>query len=498
MPIDFSDSNHKFLEFRGTGFSTRNDPKDSNNKVGQFYNDGSNATQGFYIDLTRSIDLETQKEITLSFYSFDPNSHNITLKLENGINPDVYVNQAFSVPSPSDWKTINFDFENAKYSSNGSSVNASGTYNRLTIFIDDGQTIAGTYLIDNISDGSTPTDPNALDIIYNDLVWFDEFNGEDLNTNKWYHQTYGPNGGAWFNGELQHYTDSNTNSFVSEGNLHIVAKKEQVNLNGVTLGYSSARLNSKYAFTYGRVDVRAKLPEGNGTWPAIWTLGKNISETGAYWQTQGFGNTGWPACGEIDIMEHGLHATNTVSSALHTPDQHANTVNTATKDLDNVADNFHVYSMNWSQDQITFMIDGVGYYTFKPNPKNPATWPFDIDQFLLLNVAIGGYSGTPDSNFTESSMVIDYVRVYQNNTASIDDVFSSKFTVYPNPSSGIINIKTDQKINKIEIYSTLGKRVFVKNNSNSSVNIKNLKAGIYFLKIFSEMKVATKKIIIKK
>ncbi|MDG1397445.1 MAG: family 16 glycosylhydrolase [Polaribacter sp.] len=498
MPIDFSDSNHKFLEFRGTGFSTRNDPKDSNNKVGQFYNDGSNATQGFYMDLTRSIDLDTQKEITLSFYSFDPNSHNITLKLENGINPDVYVNQAFSVPSPSDWKTINFDFENAKYSSNGSSVNASGTYNRLTIFIDDGQTIAGTYLIDNISDGSTPTDPNALDVIYNDLVWFDEFNGEDLNTNKWYHQTYGPNGGLWFNGELQHYTDSNTNSFVSGGNLHIVAKKEQVNLNGVTLGYSSARLNSKYAFTYGRVDVRAKLPEGNGTWPAIWTLGKNISETGAYWQTQGFGNTGWPACGEIDIMEHGLHATNSVSSALHTPSSSGNTINTATKDLDNVADNFHVYSMNWSPDQITFMIDGVGYYTYKPSSKNSATWPFDIDQFLLLNVAIGGYSGTPDTNFTESSMVIDYVRVYQNNTASIDDVFSSKFTIYPNPSSGIINIKTDQKINKIEIYSTLGKRVFVKNNSNSSVNLENLKAGIYFLKIFSEMKIATKKIIIKK
>ncbi len=254
---------------------------------------------------------------------------------------------------------------------------------------------------------------NESDKVYNNLVWADEFDGNTLDTDKWFHQTIGPNGGKWYNDELQHYTDSETNSFVADGNLHIVAKKETKTQNGVRLNYTSARLNSKYAFTYGRVDVRAKLPEGNGTWPAIWTLGKNINEAGAYWQTQGFGNTNWPACGEIDIMEHGLHAINEVSSALHTPSSSGNTVNTAKKSLPNVAENFHIYSMNWSPNQITFLIDNISYYTYKPSSKNANTWPFDAEQFLLLNVAMGGFSGNPATNFSESSMIIDYVRVYQ-------------------------------------------------------------------------------------
>ena len=413
MPIDFENNNQVFTGFSGSGFSTRQDPLDNSNKVGQFFNNGSDANQGFFINLTRDINLDNQKTITLSFYAFDPNAHTVLLKLENGTNADVEVKQTVSGSSSSAWKTVTFDFSKAKFSANENTTNASGTYRKLVVFIDISETKAGTYLIDNISDGSVATDPNALDIIYSDLVWSDEFNDGALDTDKWFHQTFGPNGGQWFNGELQHYTNSNTNSFVDNGNLHIVAKKETINQNGVTLNYSSARLNSKYAFTYGRVDVRAKLPEGNGTWPAIWTLGKNISETGAYWQTQGFGNTSWPACGEIDIMEHGLHAINEVSSALHTPSSSGNTINTAKKSLPNVAENFHIYSMNWSPNQITFLIDGIAYYTYNPSSKNASTWPFDAEQFLLLNVAIGGFSGTPDSNFTESAMVIDYVRVYQ-------------------------------------------------------------------------------------
>lgn len=413
MPIDFENNNHVFSGFNGASFSTRNDPNNASNKVGQFNNNGNDANQGFWIDLTRDIDITNQKEITLSFYAFDPNTHTILLKLENGTNADVEVSQSVTSGNANTWQNYTFDFSNAKLSGTNNTINATGTYRKLVIFIDIGVPTAGTYLLENITDGSTPTDPNALDVEYTNLVWSDEFDGNSLDTNKWHHQTFGPNGGRWFNGELQHYTDSPTNSFVSNGNLNIVAKKETKTLNGVTLDYTSARLNSKYAFTYGRVDVRAKLPEGNGTWPAIWTLGKNISETGAYWQTQGFGNTSWPACGEIDIMEHGLHTINEVSSALHTPSSSGNTVNTAKKTIANVAENFHIYSMIWSPNQITFLIDEVAYYTYNPSSKNASTWPFDAEQFLLLNVAIGGFSGTPDSNFTESAMVIDYVRVYQ-------------------------------------------------------------------------------------
>ena len=497
MPIDFENTNHVFGGFSGSSFATRNDPDNASNVVGQFNNNGAIADQGFFIDLTRDIDLDNNKEITLSFYSFDPNQHTILLKLENGSNADVEVLQTIASGNAANWQSVTFDFSNATQTSSGNTINATGTYKKLVLFIDLGTTTAGTYLMDNISDGTVASDPNELDVIYTDLVWSDEFDAAVLDTNKWFHQTFGPNGGQWFNDELQHYTDSETNSFVSEGNLHIVAKKEQVTLNGVTLGYSSARLNSKYAFTYGRVDVRAKLPEGNGTWPAIWTLGKNISENGAYWQTQGFGTTSWPACGEIDIMEHGLHATNSVSSALHTPSSSGNTMNTSSKALPNVAENFHVYSMNWSPDQITFMIDGVGYYTYNPASKNLNTWPFDLDQFLLLNVAMGGFSGTPDANFTESAMIIDYVRVYQNNTASTDDFFSAQFSVYPNPASNIISIKSVNSIDKIEIYSTIGKLVLKKKNNFKNMITKELKSGLYLMKIHSNNKIATKKIIIR-
>lgn len=119
-------------------------------------------------------------------------------------------------------------------------------------------------------------DPNELDVVYNDLVWADEFdvNGA-LNTNNWYHQTFGANGGQWFNNEEQHYTNRLDNSYVENGVLNIVAKKGDYGQDDVTLQYRSARLNSKFAFTYGRVDVRAKLPFGDATWPAIWTLSKN-------------------------------------------------------------------------------------------------------------------------------------------------------------------------------------------------------------------------------
>ena len=142
-----------------------------------------------------------------------------------------------------------------------------------------------------------------------------------IDTTKWFHQTRLPNGWGWFNNEQQHYTDRTENSYVSNGSLKIVAKRETFTDQGHTKQFTSARLNSKYAFRYGRVEVRAKMPTGVGTWPAIWTLGKNITENGGYWQTQGYGTTGWPDCGEIDIIEHWGNNQNYVQSALHFGDR---------------------------------------------------------------------------------------------------------------------------------------------------------------------------------
>lgn len=497
MPIDFEDAADNFVAFGNSGYSLNSDPQDGSNTVGQFFNDGSQEFQGFYIDLNQPVDLDFQQTLSLEFYSYDPNNHNIILKLENGSNPDVQVVQNFSVPSPSDWITVNFDFANAQLSSDGTPVNATGTYNRLTIFIDGGSFIPGTYLMDNISDGSTPTDPNAIDVEYTDLVWSDEFDVDGpIDSSKWFHQTILPNGVSWFNGEVQHYTNRIENSYVDQGFLNIVAIKEDFTDQGQTKEYTSARLNSKFAFTYGRVDVRARLPFGDGTWPAIWMLGRNIIETGGYWSSQ-YGTVFWPECGEIDIMEHGLGPVNWVSSALHSPCAgcFGATSNFEYFVLNDVANEFHVYSVNWSPDQITFLIDGVGFYTYNPAVKNDDTWPFYLDQYLLLNIAMGGVAGTIDPAFTQSSMVIDYVRVYQN-TLSTPDLLESKFVVSPNPANDVINISTQESIDAVFMYDVLGQLVLEKRHNLKHINVSEFNSGMYILKIQSGDRTVSKKILV--
>jgi beta-glucanase (GH16 family) len=268
-----------------------------------------------------------------------------------------------------------------------------------------------------------------IDVVYNNLVWSDEFNTDGpVDQSKWFHQTQIPAGGSWFNNEVQHYTNLLPNSFVSNGNLNIVAKKQTYTNQNVTKEYTSARLNSKFAFTYGRVDIRAKVPNNQGTWPALWLLGKNVNEDGGYFDSN-FGTTGWPACGELDIMEHGIFSNqpiNYVGAAIHTPSSFGNTQNKGGTQLGDISQNYYVYSMNWSPNQISFLIDNVIFYTYNPTVKNANTWPFDADQFFLLNVAMGGFAGTIPTNFTQASMIIDYIRVYQN--TAVDTQAPTNFT----------------------------------------------------------------------
>jgi beta-glucanase (GH16 family) len=237
-----------------------------------------------------------------------------------------------------------------------------------------------------------------------------------MDSEKWFHQTRLPDGNSWYNGEIQHYTNRIENAYVSDGTLKIVAIRESFTDQGRTKQFTSARLNSKYAFTYGRIDVKAKLPQGFGTWPAIWMLGKNITENGGYWQTQGFGTVGWPASGEIDIMEHwGSREQNYVSSALHTPSSAGNTVNVGDQYIATASTEFHVYSLDWNADRMIFSVDGNPHYTYAPNDKNASTWPFDADQYLLLNFAI---EPSIADSFDQGEMEVDYVRVYAPNASS--------------------------------------------------------------------------------
>ena len=208
----------------------------------------------------------------------------------------------------------------------------------------------------------------------------------------------GSNG--WGNNEAQYYTDRADNVIVEDGLLKITAKKESFE----GADYTSARLltQDKFEFTYGRVDVKAKLAGGGGTWPAIWMLGAN------------FQTVGWPRCGEIDIMEYVGNNPGKVQSAIHTPSSSGATVNVKSTEIENETTDFHVYSTIWTEDEIKFLVDDELFYTYRPEEKNDQTWPFDLDQFLILNVAMGGtLGGTIDPDFTESTMEIDYVRVYQ-------------------------------------------------------------------------------------
>lgn len=304
-----------------------------------------------------------------------------------------------------------------------------------------------------------------VDVVYSDLVWSDEFNTNGgVNPTNWFHQTQIPASGSWFNGEVQHYTDQLTNSFVNAGTLNIVAKKEPYTDQGITKQYTSARLNSKFAFKYGRVDIRAKIPKNLGTWPALWMLGKNINEDGAFFDSS-FGTTSWPACGEIDIIEHGITQSqpdNYIQSALHTPSSFGNTINIGGVVVgNNIADNYHIYSVNWSPFQISFLLDGVVFYTYNPDVKTPNNWPFNEEQYLLLNIAMGGVAGTVPSNFTQSSMLIDYVRVYQNTL--VDSQAPTNFTA---SIGAITSTSVELLLNATDNSGTIGYNVAYGSSSN--------------------------------
>ena len=368
-----------------------------------------------------------------------------------------------------------------------------------------------TYTINNASDisGTTTILVNSADntqtMTYSvsfqqstyALVWSDEFENDGsvylsgqtnvVDPAKWHHQTYPANGGqGWYNNEEQHYTDRIANSYVSNGTLKIKAIKETYSnpQTGSLQNYTSARLNSKYAFTYGKLEVRAKLPSELGTWPAIWTLGQNISEQGAYWQTQGYGTTGWPACGEIDIMEQDSNKSIT-SGAFHFGPhytQHQYTTNhISVSDTENT---WHVYSMIWTDEGISLMVDGVEFH----NTSNVDMSYFQANHFILLNVAMGGaLGGVIDSNFSSAIMEIDYVRVYQSQPLSTTSIFENQPLLFPNPSDGKFQIESGIQIDEVFIYDLNGLKLqYLRPNKKEFTINCNLPKGIYLLEISSK------------
>ena len=241
------------------------------------------------------------------------------------------------------------------------------------------------------------------------LIWSDEFSTAGLpDSSKWAYDTY-RNSVGWFNNEKQYYANARLqNSSIANGVLSITAINERL-ASAADYGgqnYSSARLitQGKFSFTYGFVEVRAKLPCGLGTWPAIWTLGMPADT--------------WPEHGEMDLMEQRGFAAGdkgNVLGTLHMPAHYAGGGLSNSIALPDACTAFHKYQLNWNANQIQIGVDGVVYNTYpKPVPATAATWPFDAPQFILLNVAMGGDLGGPvPAGFTSDSMQVDYVRVYQ-------------------------------------------------------------------------------------
>ena len=233
-----------------------------------------------------------------------------------------------------------------------------------------------------------------------ELVWEDEFlfNGAPSSSRWSYDLGTGNNG--WGNNEEQFYTDRTDNVFIENGILNIIAKRE--NFSGSQFTSARIKTQDKFEFTYGKVEIKAKLPNGKGTWPALWMLGANFPEVG------------WPTCGELDIMEHVGNNQNVVQASIHTPSSFGGTINTGSLTVPGVSNEFHVYEMEWTEDLVSFSVDGSKYYTYQPDVQNGDTWPFNTDQFLIFNVAMGGsLGGAIEAGFTESRMQVDYIKVYQ-------------------------------------------------------------------------------------
>lgn len=496
LPLTFENNQDLFTGFGNCVFYTQADPIDSSNTVGVIQNSGNNLFEGVFLDLSPNANFDNSKLIGFDFYSNTGQNTTIQVKFEGS---DSGFGDAFleaTVPG-NGWSNVQLDFSQANIIGQSGMQSISGNFSRIAIFVGPNQFLSGTFFIDNIEGGeSTP-------LVFDELIWSDEFNdySGSPDPTKWHHQVIPIiNGNSWANGEEQHYTANSSNSYVSNGTLKIKAIKQNYIYNGVSKSYTSARLNSKFAFKYGRVDVRAKLPSSNGTWPAIWTLGANINEVGNYFGNA-YGSVGWPDCGEIDIMEQNGWNKNITYAYMHYR-------NSSTGDYENTgtttpisdsSDSFHLYSLIWTENIIQILLDDMVFF----ERQNTDDIPYDNLHYILLNIAMGGnLGGEIPANFTEDVMEIDYVRVYQQSNLGLDQSVVKTFTIYPNPTSNLVQIKLRpiDLISNLSVVDATGKLVIKRNDINTTkitLDVSSLNSGVYIVRIQTSSNILTKRLIIK-
>ena len=231
------------------------------------------------------------------------------------------------------------------------------------------------------------------------IVWQDEFEGTELDRTNW---TFDLGGSGWGNAEWEAYTDRPENIRVEDGMLVIEAREEKATVSGRP--YSSARIKTQglHAWQYGRIEARMKLPYGQGIWPAFWMLGAN--------------NRGWPASGEIDILEHIGRDPNTIYATVHAPGYSGgNGVGSSlVVPEDTLKNDFHVFAIEWQENEIRWFFDDQEFFKLTPADV-PAEWIFDHEFYIIINLAVGGrWPGYPDKTTVfPQFMYVDYVRVYQ-------------------------------------------------------------------------------------
>lgn len=311
----------------------------------------------------------------------------------------------------------------------------------------------------------------------NILVWQDEFSVNGLpDEEKW---GYDVGASGWGNQELQFYTEARSeNARVADGKLIIEAHKE-------TFGgaqYTSARLvtKNKGDWKYGRIEVKAKVPAGTGTWPAIWMLPTDWA----------YG--GWPASGEIDVMEYVGYQPNTVHQTIHTQayNHSQGTQQGQSFNIPTAEEAFHVYAIEWDEEQIQFFIDDTPTFLFE-NQGTWEKWPFDKRFHLLLNVAIGGTwggaQGVDDSIFPVS-MEVDYVRVYQTLLSIEENPASKDVRMYPNPTKDYLLFDNKyENWNAFKISDISGRKVLSGTKpSTKKIIIQKLEPGLYFIDLTDE------------
>ncbi len=299
------------------------------------------------------------------------------------------------------------------------------------------------------------------------LTWSEEFVGTQLDTSHWNFEI-GTGNSGWGNNELQYYTASSQNLFLQNGFAHFVARAQPFG----TSNYTSARITTseKFNLTYGRLEARIKIPNGNGLWPAFWLLGQNIN------------SVSWPACGEIDIMEHVSNSPNIHGTAHWNNNGHQSSGGTASMN-DN---DFHLYTIQWDSLYIQWYLDGLPYFTLPIT--SPTFDAFHQPFFIILNLAVGGnWPGSPDATTPfPSEMLVDYVRYYQPEiTDNITSQTISQLSYQYSDNSLVIQC-AEELHGEYSFVDMTGKTIQAgKINNGACLSISGTNAGIYLLQVRS-------------